>query len=201
MWKVLNKHREKGDLVHLAKIKGRKKCDLSMSCCSRVQRGFRSCPRSKVRPCLVVIRRSLQLPSGVFTVCRNSTPSLGDAEHKSRRLCINNFIQGFINTVSLQLMWNRIRQVLNSNSCAVPQVYSCVILHAQTKFMSDSSREYKKESHSGIFAYFPSCVKWVSQFCLKQNSVKTWEFLSKQNHLLSKQNTNAPEKFIRGHFV
>lgn len=58
---------------------------LSMSCCFRFQRGFKSCPFSKVKPCTVVISRSLQLLSGDFTACRNSTPPLEGRQRTSAR--------------------------------------------------------------------------------------------------------------------
>lgn len=71
--------------------------NLSMCCCFRSQRGSKSCPRSKVKPCSVVTRRSLQLPSGDFTACKNSTPPLGEAESKCEVIghpyyCILSFI-------------------------------------------------------------------------------------------------------------
>lgn len=53
-----------------------------MFCSSRVQRGSRSCPRSRINPSLVVMSRLLQFVSGVFIVCRKSTPPLGQMESK-----------------------------------------------------------------------------------------------------------------------
>lgn len=49
---------------------------------SRVQWGSRSCPLSRIKLSLVVMSRSLQFVSGVFTVCRKSTPSLGQMENR-----------------------------------------------------------------------------------------------------------------------
>jgi len=49
---------------------------------SKVQRGARSCPCSRIKPSLVVMSRLLQFVSGAFIVCRKSTPPLGQMESR-----------------------------------------------------------------------------------------------------------------------
>lgn len=56
--------------------------NLLIFCSSRVQWRSRSCPLSRIKLSLVVMSRLLQFVSGVFTVCRKSTPALGQMENR-----------------------------------------------------------------------------------------------------------------------
>ena len=56
--------------------------NLLMFWISKVQRGSRSCPCSRIKPSLVVMSRLLQFVSGAFIVCRKSTPPLGQMESR-----------------------------------------------------------------------------------------------------------------------